>query len=159
MDSEKPNIMLLEDEIHLARGICFNLEEEGCRVSHFETGEKALQALEFEHFDLIILDVMLPGMDGFEACLAVRRLDARVPILMLTARSEESDRVQGLENGADDYLTKPFNLMEFSAACQGDAAPLILVTAPTRWRKHTASARTRFSCSPTEPVQPRERST
>ena len=119
MGSEKPNIMLVEDEIHLARGICFNLEEEGCRVSHFETGEKALAALEFEHFDLIILDVMLPGMDGFEACRAVRRLDARVPILMLTARSEDSDRVHGLENGADDYLTKPFNLEEFLLRVKG----------------------------------------
>jgi len=119
MESEKPNIMLVEDEIHLARGICFNLEEEGCRVSHFETGEKALVALQFEHFDLIILDVMLPGMDGFEACKAVRKLDARVPILMLTARSDDSDRVHGLENGADDYLTKPFNLVEFLLRVKG----------------------------------------
>ena len=111
--------MLVEDEIHLARGICFNLEEEGCRVSHFETGEKALVALEYEHFDLIILDVMLPGMDGFEACRAVRGLDARVPILMLTARSEDTDRVHGLENGADDYLTKPFNLVEFLLRVKG----------------------------------------
>jgi two-component system, OmpR family, alkaline phosphatase synthesis response regulator PhoP len=119
MNTEKPHIMLVEDEIHLARGICFNLEEEGCRVSHFETGEKALVALEVEHFDLIILDVMLPGMNGFEACKAVRKLDARVPILMLTARSEDSDRVSGLENGADDYLTKPFNLVEFLLRVKG----------------------------------------
>ncbi len=119
MVTEKPHIMLVEDEIHLARGICFNLEEEGYRISHFETGEKALTALEFEHFDLIILDVMLPGMDGFEACQAVRKLDARVPILMLTARSEDSDRVHGLENGADDYLTKPFNLAEFLLRVRG----------------------------------------
>jgi DNA-binding response OmpR family regulator len=119
MESEKPHIMLVEDEIHLARGICFNLEEEGCRVSHFETGEKALVALEYEHFDLVILDVMLPGMDGFEACRAVRGLDARVPILMLTARSEDTDRVHGLENGADDYLTKPFNLVEFLLRVKG----------------------------------------
>jgi len=119
MEAEKPHIMLVEDEIHLARGICFNLEEEGCRVSHFETGEKALVALQFEHFDLIILDVMLPGMDGFAACKEVRKLDARVPILMLTARSEDSDRVHGLENGADDYLTKPFNLVEFLLRVKG----------------------------------------
>lgn len=119
METEKPHIMLVEDEIHLARGICFNLEEEGCRVSHFETGEKALVALEYEHFDLVILDVMLPGMDGFEACRAVRGLDARVPILILTARSEDTDRVHGLENGADDYLTKPFNLVEFLLRVKG----------------------------------------
>lgn len=111
--------MLVEDEIHLARGICFNLEEEGYRVSHFETGEKALAALALEHFDLIILDVMLPGIDGFEVCGGVRELDGRVPILMLTARSEDGDRVSGLQKGADDYLTKPFNLVEFLLRVKG----------------------------------------
>ncbi len=116
---EKPHIMLVEDEIHLARGICFNLEEEGCRVSHFESGERALKDLEVEHFDLVILDVMLPGMDGFQICRAVRELDPRVPILMLSARSEDSDRVEGLENGADDYLAKPFNLVEFLLRVKG----------------------------------------
>lgn len=119
METEKPHIMLVEDEIHLARGICFNLEEEGYRISHFATGEKALDSLEVEHFDLIILDIMLPGMDGFQVCRAVRRMDGRVPILMLTARSEESDRVHGLETGADDYLTKPFNLVEFLLRVKG----------------------------------------
>jgi DNA-binding response OmpR family regulator len=117
--NDKPHIMLVEDEIHLARGICFNLEEEGYRVSHFDSGEKALITLEVEHFELIILDVMLPGMNGFQVCRSLRKLDPRVPILMLTARSEDSDRVEGLENGADDYLTKPFNLMEFLLRVKG----------------------------------------
>jgi DNA-binding response OmpR family regulator len=119
MTDDKPHIMLVEDEIHLARGICFNLEEDGLRVSHFETAERALTALEIEHFDLIILDVMLPGMDGLQACREIRTLDPRVPILMLTARSEDADRVEGLENGADDYLTKPFNLVEFLLRVKG----------------------------------------
>jgi len=119
MVNDKPHIMLVEDEIHLARGICYNLEEEGFRISHFETGERALKSLEVERFDLIILDVMLPGMDGFEACRLIRKLDPRVPILMLTARSEDADRVEGLENGADDYLTKPFNLVEFLLRVKG----------------------------------------
>jgi DNA-binding response OmpR family regulator len=119
MTDDKPHIMLVEDEIHLARGICFNLEEEGLRVSHFETAERALTSLEIEHFDLIILDVMLPGMDGLQACREIRTLDPRVPILMLTARSEDADRVEGLENGADDYLTKPFNLVEFLLRVKG----------------------------------------
>ena len=119
MMNDKPQIMLVEDEIHLARGICYNLEEEGLRISHFETGESALKSLEVERFDLIILDVMLPGMDGFEACRLIRKLDPRVPILMLTARSEDADRVEGLENGADDYLTKPFNLAEFLLRVKG----------------------------------------
>ena len=119
MTDDKPHIMLVEDEMHLARGICFNLEEEGHRVSHFENAEQALKTLEIEHFDLVILDVMLPGMDGFQACRAIRLLDPRVPILMLTARSDDSDRVEGLENGADDYLTKPFNLVEFLLRVKG----------------------------------------
>ena len=119
MNIDKPHIMLVEDEIHLARGICFNLELEGCRISHFESGEKALTTLEVEHFDLIILDVMLPGMDGFQVCSVVRELDPRVPVLMLTARSEDADRVAGLEHGADDYLTKPFNLVEFLLRVKG----------------------------------------
>ena len=119
MTGDKPHIMLVEDEIHLARGICFNLEEEGLRVSHFETAERALATLEIEHFDLVILDLMLPGMDGFQACHAIRTLDPRVPILMLTARSDDADRVEGLENGADDYLTKPFNLVEFLLRVKG----------------------------------------
>ena len=119
MTDDKPHIMLVEDEIHLARGICFNLEEEGNRVSHFESAERALATLEIEHFDLVIMDVMLPGMDGFQACRAIRAVDPRVPILMLTARSEDADRVEGLENGADDYLTKPFNLVEFLLRVKG----------------------------------------
>lgn len=119
MTDDKPQIMLVEDENHLARGICFNLEEEGFRVSHFETAENALTSLEIEHFELIILDVMLPGMNGLQACREIRKLDPRVPILMLTARSEDADRVEGLENGADDYLTKPFNLVEFLLRVKG----------------------------------------
>lgn len=119
MTDDKPHIMLVEDEIHLARGICFNLEEEGLRVSHFESAEQALATLEIERFNLVILDVMLPGMDGFQACRAIRAIDPRVPILMLTARSEDADRVEGLENGADDYLTKPFNLVEFLLRVKG----------------------------------------
>ncbi|MDD2853984.1 MAG: response regulator transcription factor [Desulfuromonadaceae bacterium] len=119
MTDDKPHIMLVEDENHLARGICFNLEEEGNLVSHFETAERAIEALEIERFDLVILDVMLPGMDGFHACRAIRNLDPRVPVLMLTARSEDADRVEGLENGADDYLAKPFNLVEFLLRVKG----------------------------------------
>lgn len=117
--SDRPRIMLVEDEIHLARGICFNLELDGYVVSHFDRGETALEALRVERCDLIILDVMLPGMDGFQVCKAMRELDSRVPILMLTARSEDLDRVAGLESGADDYLTKPFNLAEFLLRVKG----------------------------------------
>src|SRR5512138_1282375 len=116
---DKPHILLVEDEIHLARGICFNLEQESFRVSHVESGEEALERLAYDRFALIILDVMLPGMDGFTLCRKVRESDARVSILMLTARSEEGDRITALVSGADDYLTKPFSLNEFLLRVNG----------------------------------------
>jgi DNA-binding response OmpR family regulator len=116
---DRPHILLVEDEIHLARGICFNLEQEGCRVSHVESGEEALDRLAYDRFALIILDVMLPGMDGFSLCEKVRESDSRVPILMLSARSEEGDKIAGLASGADDYLTKPFSLNEFLLRVKG----------------------------------------
>lgn len=113
MNDEKQHILLIEDEINLARGISFNLEQEGFRVSHAESGEDALEKLSYYRFSLIILDIMLPGIDGFSVCSMIRKLDARVPILILSARAEEGDRITGLASGADDYLTKPFNLDEF----------------------------------------------
>lgn len=119
MTEEKPHILLVEDEIHLARGICFNLEMEGYRVSHVESGEAALERLAYDRFALIILDVMLPGIDGFTVCEQVRATDARVPILILTARADDGDRITGLDRGADDYLTKPFNLNEFLLRVRG----------------------------------------
>ena len=119
MQEEKPHILLVEDEMNLARGICFNLELEGLRVSHVESGESALDRLQYDRFSLIILDVMLPGIDGFEVCRRIREADHRVPILILTARGNEGDRITGLENGADDYLTKPFNLGEFLLRVKG----------------------------------------
>ena len=119
MSGEKPQILLVEDEIHLARGITFNLEQEGYLVSHVESGEEALEKVKVEKFELIILDVMLPGISGFEVCREVRVLDSRVPVLMLTARSDERDRITGLSSGADDYIAKPFNLKEFLLRVSG----------------------------------------
>lgn len=119
MNDERPHILLIEDEIHLARGICFNLEQEGFRVSHEESGEDALRRFGYDRFSLIILDIMLPGIDGFKVCHEIRKQDARVPILILSARSEEGDRITGLGAGADDYLMKPFNLDEFLLRVKG----------------------------------------
>lgn len=119
MTEDKPHILLVEDEIHLARGICFNLEQDGYRVSHVESGEEALQKLSMERFALIILDVMLPGMDGLTVCKTVRKTDTRVPVMILTARAQEGDRITGLDCGADDYLTKPFSLAEFLLRVKG----------------------------------------
>ena len=119
MSEDKPHILLVEDEIHLARGIFFNLEQEGYQVSHVESGEEALDRMAYDRFALIILDIMLPGMNGFDVCEKVRTMDGRVPILILTSRVEEGDRVTGLEKGADDYLTKPFSLSEFLLRVKG----------------------------------------
>ncbi|HEU0265012.1 MAG TPA: response regulator transcription factor [Geobacterales bacterium] len=114
-----PHILLVEDEPHLARGIRFNLEQEGYQVSVASRGEAALEMLEMERFNLVILDVMLPGINGFTVCRELRKSDGRVPVLMLTARADEGDRVTGLMSGADDYLTKPFNLQEFLLRVRG----------------------------------------
>ncbi len=119
MVEEKQHILLVEDEINLARGICFNLEQDGYRVSHVESGEEALERLHYDRFSLIILDITLPGIDGFEVCERIRSADTRVPILILTARSAEGDRITGFEKGADDYLVKPFSLSEFLLRVRG----------------------------------------
>lgn len=115
----RPRILLVEDEPHIASGLIYNLEEEGYRVNHVESGEAAIDQLWMESFSLIILDLMLPGMSGIEVCQKIRNQDPKLPILMLTARSEDKDRIEGLEAGADDYLTKPFNLDEFLLRVKG----------------------------------------
>ncbi|MEP7265416.1 MAG: response regulator transcription factor [Bacteroidota bacterium] len=105
-------ILLVEDEQSLADTIKLNLELEGNKVVTANDGKKALKAFKTERFNLVILDVMLPEMDGFTVCEAIRLENADIPILMLTAKNSSSDRVNGLRKGADDYLTKPFNLEE-----------------------------------------------
>lgn len=115
----KPHLLLVEDEPNIARGLIFNLEEEGFRVTHVETGEEALERVWDDNFDLAILDVMLPGISGLEVCQRIRHNDSRLPIIMLTARCEERDRIDGLSTGADDYLTKPFSLDEFMLRIKG----------------------------------------
>ena len=113
------HVLLVEDEPHLARGIVFNLESEGYRVTHTPTGEDALERLRAGGVDLVVLDVMLPGIDGLEVCRRLRETAPRLPVLMLTAKAEERDRVEGLAHGADDYLTKPFSLGEFLLRVEG----------------------------------------
>ena len=105
-------ILLVEDEQSLAETIRLNLELEGYKVQHAPDGKKALKAFHQERFDLLILDVMLPEMDGFTLCEAIRLENTEIPVLFLTAKHSSSDRVMGLKLGGDDYLTKPFNLEE-----------------------------------------------
>lgn len=114
LSMNEQTVLVVEDEENLADALKFNLERQGYHVLVAGDGHLALQTLEDEDVNLVILDVMLPGLDGFEVCRRVRST-SNVPILMLTARGEEVDRVLGLEIGADDYLTKPFSLRELQA--------------------------------------------
>jgi DNA-binding response OmpR family regulator len=112
-ESSKKKILLVEDEKHLAFTLSYNLEAEGYEVKVAENGELALRRYQQEGpFDLIILDIMLPEIDGFEVARRIRAIDKTTGILMLTARATENDILSGLAIGADDYLTKPFILQE-----------------------------------------------
>lgn len=111
--SDKSRILLVEDEIHIAQPLKLNLELEGYKVHHVDNGKAALRTFKQERFSLVVLDVMLPEMDGFSVCEAIRLDNSKVPILFLTAKGSSADRVTGLKLGADDYLAKPFNLEEF----------------------------------------------
>lgn len=113
MSAEKnTSILLVEDEENLHEALKLNLELEGYAVTSVYDGAAALRAVEAEYFDLIILDVMLPEMDGISVAETVRISNNEVPILILSAKNSSADRVLGLKKGADDYLTKPFNLEE-----------------------------------------------
>src|SRR5690348_3444798 len=112
MANEK--ILVVEDEKDILRVLKYNLEKEGYRVSTANNGELGLSLFQKEKPDLVILDVMLPKLDGFEFCRIVRK-DSKAPIIMLTAKIEEVDRVLGLELGADDYVAKPFSVRELLA--------------------------------------------
>ncbi|HRC33004.1 MAG TPA: response regulator, partial [Bacteroidia bacterium] len=111
--SDKTRILLVEDELHIAQPLKLNLELEGYKVHHVDNGKAALKTFKQERFSLVVLDVMLPEMDGFSVCEAIRLDNSKVPILFLTAKASSTDKVTGLKLGADDYLSKPFNLEEF----------------------------------------------
>ncbi len=113
MNTTQARILLVEDEPNIAEGIIFNLEAEGYRSTHCLSAEEARAKLDAEEFDLLVLDIMLPGIDGLEFCRRLRKKGSELPVLMLTARGDEEDRIAGLSEGADDYLTKPFSLREF----------------------------------------------
>lgn len=108
-------VLLIEDHLDIAKLIALHVRDLGCEVEHVASGELGLERLGERDYDLVILDRMLPGMDGLEVCRRLRAGSGYIPILMLTARSSELDRVVGLEIGADDYLTKPFSIPELLA--------------------------------------------
>jgi two-component system alkaline phosphatase synthesis response regulator PhoP len=107
------HVLVVEDDPHLAAGVVENLRAEGYAVDSINDGRKAVEWFEAHSCDLIVLDVMLPGLDGFAVCSTLRSRGTTTPVLFLTARGEAVDRVRGLEAGGDDYLAKPFHLQEF----------------------------------------------
>lgn len=107
-------ILVVDDEKLLVKGIKFNLENDGYEVAAAYDGEEAVELAKSGDFDLIILDIMMPKMTGLEACMQIREFSS-VPIIMLTAKGEDMDKLIGFEQGTDDYLTKPFNILELKA--------------------------------------------
>src|ERR671917_271592 len=112
MASQAPRILLVDDEQAVQTLLTFPLRKDGYDVVPAATGQEALERFRENEFDLVVLDIMLPQVDGFEVCRQLRARSA-VPIIMLTAKAEEFDKVLGLELGADDYITKPFSMREF----------------------------------------------
>jgi DNA-binding response OmpR family regulator len=112
MGAQAPRILLVDDEQAVQTLLTYPLRKDGYDVVPATTGQEALERISDGAFDLVVLDVMLPQVDGFEVCKALRARSA-VPIIMLTAKTEEFDKVLGLELGADDYITKPFSMREF----------------------------------------------
>ncbi len=109
-----PKILVVDDERVLVKGIKFNLENEGYEVDVGYDGEEAVDKARAGGYDLIILDLMMPRIDGLQACMKIREF-SNVPVIMLTAKSEDADKIIGFECGADDYITKPFNILELKA--------------------------------------------
>jgi DNA-binding response OmpR family regulator len=110
--ADPPTILLVDDEESVQKLLTYPLERDGFRVVHAWDGEEALARFAEEDVDLVVLDLMLPKLDGLEVCKRIRS-ESSVPIIMLTARDDELDKVLGLELGADDYITKPFSIREF----------------------------------------------
>ena len=135
-------ILVVDDEPLLVKGIRFNLESEGYQVLTASDGEQAIALAKTGGVDLIVLDLMMPKIDGMEACMRIREF-SKVPIILLTAKSEDADKIIGFEYGADDYVTKPFNILELKARVRAllrrsattEAAPTpasVLVSGPFR---------------------------
>ncbi len=107
-------ILVVDDEKVIVKGIKFNLENEGYEVDVAYDGAEAVEKAKQTEYDLVILDVMMPKMDGLEACMHIRQF-SNVPVIFLSAKTDDMDKLMGFENGADDYVTKPFNILELKA--------------------------------------------
>jgi DNA-binding response OmpR family regulator len=112
---ENLHILLAEDDTHIRNGLVDTLESEGYQATPAKNGKEAIDLFNTGTFDLVLLDIMMPTLSGYDVCRAIRKTDDQVPVIMLTAKSEEIDKVLGLELGADDYITKPFGVRELLA--------------------------------------------
>ncbi len=110
-----PCILIAEDDKHILTALIDTLESEGFRVMASNNGQEAIDLFQSHRFDLVLLDIMMPVLSGYDVCRAIRKEDEQIPVIMLTAKSEEIDKVLGLELGADDYITKPFGVHELLA--------------------------------------------
>ena len=133
-------ILIVEDEQNIVDILSFNLEREGYDTIEAYDGPTGLKLALEENPDLILLDLMLPGMDGFDVCRQIRRAGHATPILMLTAREEEADKVLGLELGADDYITKPFSMQELLARVKANIRRVGMVPAAPQGEEPAAAA-------------------
>lgn len=127
-------VLVVDDEKLIVKGIRFSLEQDGMEVDCAYDGEDALNKAKSNSYDMILLDIMLPKMDGFEVCQAIREF-SDMPIVMLTAKGDDMDKILGLEYGADDYITKPFNILEVKARIKA----IMRRTSPARQQAAQAS--------------------
>jgi len=114
-ESVRKRVLIVEDDAHIAELMRMHLEDEGFEVAHASGGRRGLQLLETQHWDAVVLDIMLPGLDGLEICRRARAMPRYTPIIITSARGSEVQRIVGLEIGADDYLAKPFSMLELVA--------------------------------------------
>lgn len=112
-------ILLVEDDPHLADGLMINLEAEGYQVVHVDNGSQVIAEFHRGNFDLVLMDIMLPGVDGLTLCKEIRTSGSVIPVLFITARDQTDQKVEGLLAGGDDYITKPFEISELMARIQG----------------------------------------
>lgn len=136
-------VLVVDDEKLIVKGIRFSLEQEGMEVDCAYDGDEALQKIKDNVYDIVLLDVMLPRLNGFEVCQQVREFSS-VPIVMLTAKGEDMDKILGLEYGADDYITKPFNILEVKARIK--AIMRRTIRAPKEESKMLVSGEMRLDC-------------
>lgn len=128
-ENRAPRILLVDDEEAIQKLLTYPMEKEGYEVVQALDGEDALEKFRSQPFDLIVLDIMLPGINGTDVCRIIRS-ESTIPIIMLTAKSDEFDKVLGLEIGADDYITKPFSIREFSSRVKAQLRRAQMVSQP-----------------------------